>query len=129
MARVKSFTLVELMVAVSILSIGLVFVLRSYLTMSGALNTCALRISAIQFLETRMEELEEKAILEKGIKTGTDKEDVMLDAHEAVYSRDAALVGAGDAKEDLDEAILKLAWKEANKDKDEVLAGYIRNKK
>ena len=47
----RGFTLVELMVTVSILAVGIVMVLRSFLSISSTLDSGSNRIIAMQLLE------------------------------------------------------------------------------
>ena len=58
--RAAGFTLVEMLLAMSILTIGLVFVLRSLLSSSAALDEVNVRIEALQYLENRLVEAEMK---------------------------------------------------------------------
>ena len=60
MQKKSSFTLVELMVAVSIFSIGIVMVLRSFLNSQDLLEAAQNKLAAIRMLDTKMSDLEEK---------------------------------------------------------------------
>lgn len=136
-----AFTLVELMVAVSILAIGMVFVLRSFLTTSGALDTCVNRIAAIQILESKMDKLEEETMLQQGLSLASETtEDVYIGERKASYKSEIKPLSADGMDQetqnmvpDLEEAVnvvtLSLLWKEGNTDKDEILAAYFNNKK
>ena len=126
------FLLIELIVAVSILSIGLVFVLRSLLTASSASNIIADKIAAIELLETRLAEIEELA--EQGaLKDGNDTIDVMLGDRKAQISLQITPLGTGDDKEENKEEIkmidASVSWKSGGKDMDESLKTSIKNKK
>jgi prepilin-type N-terminal cleavage/methylation domain-containing protein len=70
----RGFTLIEVLLAVSILSIGLVGVLRGYSTSTAAMERVQYDLDAGILLKTAMGELEEKAItqgtLEPGVSSG-----------------------------------------------------------
>jgi len=134
----KSFTLVELMIAVSILSIGIVVVLRSFLTTQEVLETAVNRLSAIRFLEEKMGELEEmaaenKEIIAEDSPRETKEEEVALGSRQAIFRTEIAPLEIAAEEETkkspIDEVTLTLSWKEGNKDKDEVLVAYVERKK
>ncbi len=126
--RSKSFSLVELMVVVSILSIGIVLVIRSFLNSAKALNISQNRIAAANFLEKKMAELEEKAFLEKGVIAATTQENVKLNFLDAAYSSEIAPISVEDLDKVLSEAKLNLSWKEGNISQNAVLGTYFKNK-
>lgn len=64
-------TLVELMVATSILAIGIVMVARGFMVASTALASVENRIEAFQFLDAKMVELQQQAAQEGGVALGT----------------------------------------------------------
>ncbi len=123
----RSFTLVELMVAVSILSIGMIFVLRSFLTTSGALGISESRLNAIQFLEEKMNEYEEKAASESDIEEGTGQAEVRLGSRDAAYSSQVNSPQGEDIKEKFWEVRLALSWKEGVRDEDEIIGTCFKN--
>ncbi|MDD5596229.1 MAG: prepilin-type N-terminal cleavage/methylation domain-containing protein, partial [Candidatus Omnitrophica bacterium] len=82
----RGFSLVELMVAVSILSIGIVMVIRSFLGSAKVINISQNRIAAANFLEKKMAELEEKAFIERGLVPLVSQETVKLNYLDANYS-------------------------------------------
>jgi type II secretion system protein I len=123
------FTLVELMVAVSILAVGIVLVLRSFLNTASALDSLQNRILAICVLEPKINDLEQKATEEKGIKPQDTQEELTLGNRNARLKLEIYPINVEEFKEDLNEVRLNLFWKEANKDKDEILVTYLPNKK
>jgi type II secretory pathway pseudopilin PulG len=121
------FSLIEAMVAVSIFSIGLVLVLRSFLTVTQALNSASLRIEAIQALEAKMNIWEQKEKEEQGLKAAALEEDIYLGAHRAKYSLISADLGDSLA-ENVIELKLSFAWQQGNRREDEGLATYFNEK-
>ena len=71
--RGSGFTLVELMVATSILAIGIVVVARALLTASDVLDSVENRVAALQFLEKEMTRIQQQAQTHAGLQPGSDK--------------------------------------------------------
>jgi len=128
--------LVELMVTVSILAVGIVMVLRSFLSVSAALDSGSNRIAAMQLLETKMNELEFKAKEEGGVLLETKQEEVVIGNRDAILKLEIVHLSTpefgieeqGGNKEKINEVKLTLLWKEANIDKDSILVTYLKNK-
>jgi hypothetical protein len=115
------------MVAVSILSIGMIFVLRSFLTTSGALSISESRLNAVQFLESKMDEYEEKAASEQDI-TASEQIEMRLGDRDAMYSAQVNSAAMEDGKDELWEVSLALSWKEGIRDEDEIIGTCFKNK-
>lgn len=123
------FTLVELMVAVSILSLGIVLVSRSFLSAASALNSAQSRIEAVQFLEGKISLLEEKAKQEKGLSAEEGKEEeTVINNRVSVYNSEIIPLETEGLEENINEARLKLTWKENNINKNETMGSYFKNK-
>lgn len=123
------FTLVELMVAVSILSLGIVLVSRSFLSAASALNSAQSKIEAVQFLEGKISLLEEKAKQEKGLSAEEGKEEeTVINNRVSVYNSEIIPLEAEGLEENINEARLKLTWKENNINKNETMGSYFKNK-
>ena len=71
----QGFTLIEVLLAVSILAIGLVGVLRAYATSANAMEKSEYDMDAVFFLKTAMAQIEEKALTEGNIPPGVSNGD------------------------------------------------------
>ncbi|MDD5246769.1 MAG: prepilin-type N-terminal cleavage/methylation domain-containing protein [Candidatus Omnitrophica bacterium] len=126
--REKSFTLVELMISVTILSLGIVMVTRSLLGSASALDATQNRIDAARFLDGRMAELQIEALKSGGVKIAILQEDIKLNSRQATYRLDISALQAESEEPKLNRVDLALSWKESNVGKDEFLSGYLPNK-
>lgn len=140
-------TLVELMVTVSILSIGIVLVARALLTASAALDSVANRIEAIQFLEAKMADLRQQAYAEEGVRpeqlegtlalrhrTATWRLEIVPVEPEA-FAREGSQARGSTSEErgspaegsavELAEVRLSLSWQEGPRAPDAVLVTYL----
>lgn len=131
----KSFTLIELMVSIAILALGIVGVLRSFISMSYALDVSANRIEAARVLEAKMDGIEEEMIKDPELELGADEEQVTLRNRPAQYRLEVTeFEMIKDEKEPLTdkvtitEAKVTLAWKEGQINKDATLATYFQKK-
>jgi prepilin-type N-terminal cleavage/methylation domain-containing protein len=127
----RAFTLVELMVAVSILACGIALVVRSFAAVAAALDNCDNRVAAVRFLENKMEEAELQEREEGGICESEERNTIQLGNRTAEYIRRAALleVNGQDDADAFIEDTLTVSWKEGNKEKNAVLAAYFKQKK
>jgi type II secretion system protein I len=131
MSTKNGFTLVEMMIAVSILAVGITLVLRSLLSSTAALDSIEGRVAALSFLENSMDALEETALKGGEISAGNHEEETMLGNREAVFKSEVSEADAGASKDSLgiDEIKLSLCWQEGGRDKDAVLVAYLPHKK
>lgn len=131
----RGFTLIELMVAVSILSIGIVAVLRSFCNSVTVLETMRNRIMALRFLDEKMGEIEQRAWEQEGIAEESQEAGISLGNRQAVYKLEVAVlepeeeIEEGTEEENISEVKLSLFWKEAGREKDETVAIYLPVKK
>jgi len=123
-----AFTLVELMAAVSILSVGIVLIARSFISVAQALDSMRNRISAIQFLETKMSEWEQAAREAQGLKADEKQEEAEVGVRQAAYRAEISLL-EDDEAEDIVQARVSLSWTEENRAKELALATYFNEKK
>ncbi len=68
----KAFTLIEVLTAVVILSVGIVGVIRCYLTLMNAVEAANFTADAAYLLKSKMADIEEKAIETPGLSEGMD---------------------------------------------------------
>jgi type II secretory pathway pseudopilin PulG len=124
----KSFSLLELMIAITILSVGIILVIRSFLGSSTALDVSYNRTQAVKFLDNKLADLENKAFLEKGsVKVSSSKEETSIGMRKAVFSSEIYNLDTDSEKKYLNEVNYSLAWKEGNIEKNEIIATYLRN--
>ena len=123
----KAFTLVELMIASTILSIGIVMVLRSFLSSASVLDTGENRIMAAQFLEQKMAGLEEEAVKNGEIDPLNSEEQLLLNNRKAVFTTEIAHLEDEAIAEKISLATLTLSWREAGKERKKELSTYFRN--
>jgi Tfp pilus assembly protein PilE len=134
----NSFTFIELMIAASILAVGLVFILRSFLSVVGAIETSSNKIKAVDILESRMSEIEQIVGENKYIEPRQDQVEIELEGRPAdlsvlveqlVFEEEITLQEEIEEKVVLEEVINKVAltltWKEDNRERDQTLATYF----
>jgi len=134
--RSIGFTLVELMVTVSILAVGIVLVLRSFLSISAALDSGSNRIMAMQLLEDKMNALEQKAKEDAGLFLETKEEQARIGNRDAILKLEVVHLSTPEFgieeeeqdKDKINEVKLMFLWKETNIDKDSILITYLKNK-
>jgi len=119
------FSLVELMIAVSILSVGIVAVLTSFLNSASLLDSLHNRLAAINFLEGKISDLRQKAIEEDGIEPDSSQEEIALGNRRAEFRLEIQPLDVEELKDYINEAKFSLSWQEGNKNKDESLVTYL----
>ncbi|MDP3723196.1 MAG: prepilin-type N-terminal cleavage/methylation domain-containing protein [Candidatus Omnitrophota bacterium] len=139
---IAGLTLVELMVASSILAIGLVMVGRGLLAASATLDSVEDRLEAIQFLDAKLAQLRQEAESQGGVAAETRSGAVALRHRQATWTLDIvplepeALLPHGMAQEQagpetqeppirLASARFRLSWQEGRRTQDAVLATYL----
>ncbi len=122
------FTLVEFMMAVSILAVGSVFVLRSFLSSASVLNMMGDRVTALQIAQSQMDEFEESAI--KGeLKTSPEEsEQVDLNGRSAIKRSKVEEFSEAAWQRKVLKADVRLAWEESGREKEVSLARYLKNR-
>jgi hypothetical protein len=122
--------MIELMVAVSVLSVGVILIARSFLSSSGALSSCEGRIVALSFLESRMAGVEEK-VLDGEKSFSAQSEPVLINGRNAKFDSRSQEIKIGEEKDKLylNNVMMTVSWLEANKPYDEILGAYFETKK
>lgn len=122
--------MIELMVAVSVLSIGVILIARSFLSASTALSNCESRIVALSFLENRMAEVEEKALRgEEDL--AAPSEPVLINGRKAGFTSGSQemKIGRDESGQLIYDVILTVNWREANRSYTEDLGTYVETGK
>ena len=126
----RAFSLIELMVAVSVLAIGIVLIGRSFLSASSALTNGQNRITALNFLESKMGDIEEQAL--KGYdKDLSAQESVVIDSKTFIYKTnyDKVPFGTGEGNQTINKVTVTAAWSEGSKGYDEIFSTYFNTEK
>jgi prepilin-type N-terminal cleavage/methylation domain-containing protein len=131
------FTLVELIVAASLLAIGMVLVTRSFFTAQDALRATQDKFIAMQLLESKAGELELKVYKAKGYLPQDTQQELDFGVKKAVYALKTLNLKKDKAKEESDkkkkkdsfsEVELRVSWDDHGKSKHESLIIYFENK-
>ena len=133
------FTLVELIVAASILAIGMVLVTRSFFTAQDALRATQDKFIAMQLLESKVGELELKVYKAKGYLPQDTQKELDFGVKKAVYTLKTLNLKKDKATEEKDkknkkdpfsEVELRISWEQNHgKSNHESLIIYFENKK
>ena len=99
-------TLIELMIAVSVLSVGIVVILQARLGVLSALDTAANKMKAWQFFENKMNVLEQAVTESGGIENQAQQEDVMIGSRRAKWTMAMSSVEMTENEEEEDQACL-----------------------
>ncbi|MBU1122116.1 MAG: prepilin-type N-terminal cleavage/methylation domain-containing protein [Candidatus Omnitrophota bacterium] len=138
MNKRKGFTLVELIIASSILAIGIVFISRSFLTMVGALDTSYNRIKAIQFLDDKMSQLRLEVLEKKYIEQYQEQEQIQIGNREAKFKLNVEVLDLEDEMtlqeeieaqiekgETINIAQLSVSWSQEYREKEMSVSTYF----
>ncbi|MFA6350112.1 MAG: type II secretion system protein [Candidatus Omnitrophota bacterium] len=128
MFKKKGFLLIELMVAVSVLAIGIVFILRSFLNSSSALATLSNKIAAITMLENTISDIEINSKEKNGTKKTEKQEELDFGVRKAVLATQIKELNIDELATGLNEVKLSLSWYEDSRPKDEKLVTYLPKK-
>jgi len=120
------------MITVVILAVGLILIIQGFITAVIALNTTQNRKIAMQFLESKMQELETSARINNGIKREDGEGEFSDGIRDFNWRLEVIAVEKEeelDLSEDLNEVRLKVSWQEKNQPKDLSIVTYLKNKK
>ncbi|MCP4651353.1 MAG: type II secretion system protein [PVC group bacterium] len=142
----QGFTLIELIVAVSILTIGLVMVLRSLIFVVSALDIGTNDVKAVQILEGRISELQLERKADPEASLEAIHEEIMLNNRPAILTTEVTVLeyeeleelvveseefGEEDEEEEeeekylVSEVKLKLTWHQEGKERDLTIGTYF----
>jgi type II secretion system protein I len=125
----RAFTLIELMVAVSIFSVGTVVILQSFLANASTLSYMRNRITSMEILADKMSQLELEAIGTNRIASFQQQEEIEMNNHSAVLSAQAEPLFDSTMEEaGVSLVSLQLAWCEGGKNKDSKLCAFLWSK-
>ncbi len=126
----KSISLIELMLTVTVLSIGIILVLRSFFSVANALNYAQNKIIALQFLDAKMGHFQETVLEEEKFPEEGFQGDARLNEKDFHWKAELFSIFSGEEElEDIKEIRLTISWKEANRYKDEKLVSYLELKR
>ena len=126
----KGLSLVELMIAVSILSIGIVLILRSFLSSASTLDSMYNRIKAMQLVEIKINDLEQESKEVGGVTARSSQQELELGLRPATEKLEITPLEVEGFKDvNLDEVRVSLSWQEAGKFQDTILVIYLPEKK
>ena len=82
------FSMVELMITVVIVSVCLIMALRVFSISAAALSEAHNSMFALNVLQDKMDELQEKAILEDGVETSSFSEDIVVNNRNLSFTQE-----------------------------------------
>lgn len=118
----------ELMVATSILAIGLVLVARALLTASVALDSADNRIRALRFLQAKMTDVRQQASIRAGLQPGRDRGTTELNRHSATWVLEIVPVEVEGSEASVTEVRLSLSWQEGVRKPEVALVTYLERR-
>lgn len=121
----SGFSLVELMVAVCILSVGIVGVLRSFLSAASALDHLNSRFAALVWLDTGFARWQEAGGDDEIFTSGPR---FMAGGRKAVLGQEVSAWRRDDRQTGLSRVLLSVVWKEGVVSRDEVLGFLVHEK-
>jgi len=122
----KSISLIELMLTVVILSMGIVMILKSFLSMAGALGYTRNKIAAVHFLDGKIVQLKEAALKGEYILAGEDQGEVRLGEKDFNWASSFYPVVYDEEEiEGLKGIDMAIFWKEGNINKQQSASAYI----
>ena len=129
----RGFTLIELLLTVMILSVGIIFVLKSYLLLSEAINLAENKIQAITYLDRQMDTLRFKGIKEDISQLDLENEVTLNNRTFSLSSEVQPIYEQTEGEEErveieaIKEITLIINWFEGSKQREERLISYVRS--
>lgn len=124
--RQTGISLIELMLAVAILSIGLVLVLRSFFSVVNGFNYARNKIIAVRFLDKKAVQTQKEFLSAQD--TDDEQESFYENGRSFFYSRQLFSLFDNEEEviEELKGAVFSVKWKEGNKEKEEKIVSYFK---
>jgi len=124
------------MLTVTILSVGVTMILKSFFTVTTALNRIGNKMIALRFIDAQMAHFHEKALNKENILEGEAEGAVefrKIGFQSRAYLSPVFYERIEEEEEgvevkDLKEISLIISWKEANRDRQETLSTYLEVK-
>jgi prepilin-type N-terminal cleavage/methylation domain-containing protein len=126
----KAFTLIELLLTVTILSVGIILILRSYLSLTNAMSLAGNKVEAIKYLDKQVDLLRLEGI-EKDILQVPYEKQVTLNNKTFVITREIQpLYQQSEGEEEIELEAVKqvdftINWTEGAKSREEKLISYV----
>ena len=122
----KAISLLEVILAVVILSIGVVMILKSFFSGTKAIEYAKNRLAAARFLDQKIAQLRLAALTGENITDGQIQGAEVLNNRNFYWQIDvAALAEEGNQTDSLRSVNATAEWKEANVKKNQEISGYI----
>jgi len=124
--KIFSFTLVEIIVTVTILSLGIVFVYQGFLTSLGANGYCKNYLVAQNWIDQKFWNTQKSLLEYHSLFTQKREGNIKINGKEFSWQFDYSLIAGSEAM-DLYDIQLWLYWKEGKRSIKLVRATYFRN--
>jgi prepilin-type N-terminal cleavage/methylation domain-containing protein len=123
----RGLSLVELMIAASVLAIGLVGIGRCFLSITYATSTALSYIEALQYLQEKINIITEEAVYYgEGISPGQSYAEVEIGSRAANVTITADLI---EDSESIMEVAIEVYWHEGGRKKNKTISTYLPARK
>ena len=114
--RLTGFSLIELLLSLSILGLGLCMLVRSFISSLEAISINQDYLAAVPIASEKLAELRLQAYQKKGLSASSDSGSVDMGAREASYKREVSEISEPEhLKEDLLLAKMEMTWQRRGK--------------
>lgn len=124
-----AFTLVELVVAVSILSVGIGAVVRSFIGFNEGFNALENQAQAAYFLDSKLSAILSAFAANSSLAVNEDSGSCELNHRSAQWSVRSALVKENEFGKDLEALTVRVSWKESGRPKEMSVTRLIRQQR
>lgn len=84
----KGFSMIELMITVVVIAICLILALRAFSVSAAAVSKAYNSMLALNILESKLDKLQEKAILEDGLEPSSSVEDIVVNNRKLTFTEE-----------------------------------------